>query len=277
MKGYCGIHAPLGHRVARQEAILSVTPGALHPLGFLKPHRPLIHAQLPAICDLAGHVYHEPALALIVKHCAAFGFIVDRVSHLLSANVKVVCEKEPDLARTIHVISHDDLAQIQVLVKVDHVVTDQAQGEIGMVQRNVRDQRAMDIIHGSLPALVVQPAKLPIDPDPKTTGVAGSVILLPHMRPVDVPQIVVVVKVDQQRSIPDGDISRHGTLPFSRCSSGVAASIERRATVWSGTPRPRPRVYATTKHGLGWQGFSGRQAAQVVGIAPTSPPARSAL
>lgn len=58
-----------------------------------------------------------------------------------------------------------DLAQIEILVKIDGVLADQPQPQVWMVELDVCDQRIADVVQFALPAIVAHPAELVIDPD----------------------------------------------------------------------------------------------------------------
>src|SRR6266516_6054613 len=73
----------------------------------------------------------------------------------------------------------------------------------------------------------IEPCKLPIDPDPCVRDRGGSFFLdiddidssvqfLTDMRPVNITEIVVLVKIQQQFSIPKWQVTRHGG--FLLCS-----------------------------------------------------------
>ena len=135
------IHAAVGHSVARQLTIFGVAPGALFALRLLDAHRPLIHAEDGTIRPLFGRVDQKPALALVVEDGPPLRLVVGRVAHLVAADVKVVDEEEePYLPLALRFVVDDDLAQVEILVKVHRVLTHQCQRQVGVLQRDLGDK-----------------------------------------------------------------------------------------------------------------------------------------
>src|SRR5436305_12122185 len=82
-------------------------------------------------------------------------------------------------------------------------------------------QRLPGIEQLTRPLRCIEPGKLPIDPDPGAGDRRGSFLLdiddidsgvqfLTDMRPVNITEIVVLVKIQQQFPIPEWQVSRHG-------------------------------------------------------------------
>ena len=147
---------------------------------------------------------------------AALRLVVGRVPHLVAADVKVLSEEEADFPLSIGLVVDDDLAQVEILVKVHHVLADQPQGQVGVVQRDLSDESVVGIVEGALPAVVVHPVELPVHPHAKARRVTGRVVLLTYVRPVEVAQLIGLVEVDQQRTIAYGDITGHNEISFFR-------------------------------------------------------------
>jgi hypothetical protein len=88
--------------------------------------------------------------------------------------------------------------QVQVPVEVDGVTDLKSQAPPLVVCRHIRQHGALAVPAGNLPAAVAAPAELPVVPDAHVTVVTTYVIRLAHMRPVEVPHVKVLVKVDEQ-------------------------------------------------------------------------------
>src|SRR5690606_22785790 len=59
-----------------------------------------------------------------------------------------------------------------------------------------------------LPARRVDPVKLAVDPNAQAVSVSEDVIVHPHPRVIEVSHVELVVKVDQQPSIPENERPR---------------------------------------------------------------------
>ena len=115
----------------------------------------------------------------------------------------------------VGLVVDDDLAQVEVLVKVHRVVADQPQGQVRMMQRDLSDQGFVGVVEGALPASVVHPAELSVHPHAKAGGVPNRVVLLAHVWPIQVAQLIGLVEVDQQRTISYRDVTGHENLLIS--------------------------------------------------------------
>src|SRR5438094_3650761 len=105
-----------------------------------------------------------------------------------------------------------------------------------MKQCHVGHQRLPGIEQLTPPLRCIEPRKLPIDPDP-CAGDRGSsffldiddidsgVQFLTDMRPVNITEIVVLVKIQQQLSIPEWQGSRHGGFALFSLATSAASSL----------------------------------------------------
>src|SRR5438067_13470599 len=105
------------------------------------------------------------------------------------------------------------MAQEKVVVEIHGIAEDQLEVQRGMNECHMGNKRLLGIEHLTLPLRRVEPGKLPIDPDSGMRDRGGSFFLdiddidssvqfLADMRPVNITEIVVLVKIQQQFSIP---------------------------------------------------------------------------
>lgn len=106
----------------------------------------------------------------------------------MAADVEILGEEEPHRALAVSLVVDRDLAQVEVLVEINCVLADQPQGQIGMVELDMGDQRVADVVQVALPAIIAHPAQLIIDPDAEAEGMPLRVVLLADVRPVEVAQ-----------------------------------------------------------------------------------------
>jgi hypothetical protein len=89
-----------------------------------------------------------------------------------------------------------------------------------MKEGHVGHERLLGIEQFTLPLGSIKPRKLPIDPDPGVGDREGNFLLdigdidssvqfLTDMRPVNITEMVVPVKIQQQFSIPEWQVSWH--------------------------------------------------------------------
>jgi len=86
-------------------------------------------------------------------------------------------------------------------VKIDGVVAGQLQAKLGVDQPHLGHQRLGEIAQIALPARPAEPRKLPIGPHAHPTGRAIGLVLAPDVGIVDIAELIVLVKADQQPSI----------------------------------------------------------------------------
>src|SRR2546428_8106707 len=105
-----------------------------------------------------------------------------------------------------------------------------------MKECHVGHQRLPGIEQLTLPLRCIEPRKLPLDPDPRAGDRRGSLLLdiddidsgvqfLTDMRPVNITEIVVLVKIQQQLSIPEWQVSRHGGFSLLSLATSDASSL----------------------------------------------------
>jgi len=186
------------HRISRKLAVLRIAPGAFLAAVFLDAHRPLIYAERPALLVPFCRIDQEPVLPFVVDQRGAIRFIVCRVSHYVAADVEILSEEEAYLSRTIRSVVEHHLAQIHILVEINRIIADQSERKIRVIQRNLGDQRVVRIVHGTLPARGTDPGEPAIHPDTQTARMTVRVVLLPHVWPVEIAQVICGVKVDQK-------------------------------------------------------------------------------
>lgn len=114
-------------------------------------------------------------------------------------------------------ILRDHLTKAEVLVEIHHIVADQPQCQVWMTKLDLRDERTANIVQCTLPTRIRYPAKLPVDPHAKATGVPRGMVLLAHVWPVDIAQFIVVAEFTSSEPFPTG-MSRGMVAPFPRTS-----------------------------------------------------------
>jgi hypothetical protein len=93
-----------------------------------------------------------------------------------------------------------------------------------MVDRNLGDQRAWKVAEIPLPILP-HPRKLILEPDPEAEGVTADMVLLSHVRKVEISNGIILIKTDEKLAIPNRDISRHAVSSTTLFFNGVATRI----------------------------------------------------
>src|SRR2546425_1644933 len=97
-------------------------------------------------------------------------------------------------------------------------------------------QRLPGIEQFTLPLRSIKPCKLPLNPDPSMGNREGNFLLdignidasvqfLTDMRPVNITEIVVLIKIQQQISIPEWQVSRHGGFSLLSLATSDASSL----------------------------------------------------
>ena len=95
------------------------------------------------------------------------------------------------------------------------------------MERYVGNERLRQVAEGPHPRLIVDPTEpaviiLSCDPDTKATGIAEGVVFGANIRKVQVAQVILVVKVHQQRTVPNGEIAGHGFPSFRDMTTNAA-------------------------------------------------------
>src|SRR5579884_1669756 len=104
------------------------------------------------------------------------------------------------------------MTQEEVVVEIHTIVEDQLELQRTMKECHMGNKRLLGIEYLTLPLSCVEPGKLPIDPDSRAgdrrssfffniDDIDASVQFLADMRPVNITEIVVLVKIQQQFSI----------------------------------------------------------------------------
>src|SRR5437870_5682987 len=104
------------------------------------------------------------------------------------------------------------MTQENVVVEIHGIARDQLELQRGMSECHMGNKRLPGIEQLTLPLRRVEPCKLPIDPDSCAGDRRGSFFLdindidscvqfLADMRPVNITEVVVLVKIQQQFSI----------------------------------------------------------------------------
>src|SRR5437868_5387794 len=103
-------------------------------------------------------------------------------------------------------ISYDDLAKVDVAVRIDGVVATKADADRVVLNQHIRDDRVAQIGERALPAVILNPAGLAVDPDAETEARAG-VILQADVRVVDVGEPVLRIERDDERAVANDQIA----------------------------------------------------------------------
>jgi hypothetical protein len=88
-----------------------------------------------------------------------------------------------------------------------------------MVQGHVRDEGVL-LIEELLFPFVTEPGKPIPGSHTEAAEVAAYMILLPHMREIEVPNEIILVKTNQKATVPYRDVTRHGSTPFALSIAG---------------------------------------------------------
>jgi hypothetical protein len=155
--------------------------------------------------------------------------VVDRlvigcVPSLCLADVKILAEEQPDLTRMVPVVYHFDGAEEDRPFGIHGVVAVERDAKLSMREADVRDEGIGEIVHLSLPAVVVKPGETAVYPDPHAVGMADRVVVPADMREIEITQAIAAVEVHQQAAVADRKIPWHFPIlaPFYSGSSNRA-------------------------------------------------------
>jgi hypothetical protein len=70
-----------------------------------------------------------------------------------------------------------------------------------VTQPDLRDQGFPLIEQFPLPFRSIKPCKLSIDPDTRVRNITASVQFLSYVRPIDIAEIIALIKIDQETTI----------------------------------------------------------------------------
>ena len=127
----------------------------------------------------------------------------------------VVVKEEAHLPRSIGLVRDKQVPQEDGAIEIDTITDHQLQLQARVVQCHMCYQCLLFIEYFTLPFRCVKPGKAPIHPDTRMGNIAGRMQCLANVRPVNIAQVVAFVKIEQETSVPDRDISRHCPDLFS--------------------------------------------------------------
>ena len=151
---------------------------------------------------------------LLVRHKGLLlGSVEDGISLGVTRDMPVIVEKETHLSRMSGLIRYHSMTQKDVVMEIHDIAEDQLEVQGRMKECHVGHERLLDIEEFTFPLRCIKPGKLPIDPDPGVGERESNFLLyigdvdagmqfLTNMRPVNIPEIVVLIKTQQEFSIP---------------------------------------------------------------------------
>src|SRR4051812_15917194 len=158
----------------------------------------------------------EVAASLVMDDGLRARVVVRRVADVVAVQMRVEVLEDADVAILARLVLDRDFLEVDVAIEIDRVPASQLDPQAGVAQVRVTDEGLVLVIDPPLPALLVDPRELPVDPDAEATGVAGRVVLETDVRVVDVPQRVGAVERDEEVAVAEREIARHGLGPARR-------------------------------------------------------------
>src|SRR3954462_9295934 len=98
--------------------------------------------------------------------------VVRRVADIVAVQVRVEVLEDADVALLARLVLDGDLFEVDVAIEVDRVPAAELDPQAGVLQASVPDERLVLVIDAPLPALLVDPRELPVDPDAEAASVA---------------------------------------------------------------------------------------------------------
>jgi hypothetical protein len=154
----------------------------------------------------SGH--QEIAVFFIMNDGFLVGVVIGRIPCRRFEEMKVVVEKEAEFPFSMGQVFQKDLFDVDILSVIHQVVAVKADSERTMGCSHLGHEHFIGVIQAK-PPVSVNPAKLTVDPDPQPEFMPSCVILFAHVGIIDIPQTVILIKRDQQRSISDRNITGH--------------------------------------------------------------------
>ena len=106
-------------------------------------------------------------------------------------------EEQAYLARVVPVIGDINPPEEYVPVKIHELRKGEGESYLGISGRNPGNQTIAFIEHFLLPLGAVNPGEAAINPDASTGYTAFGMVLLADIGIVDIPDVVISVKIDQ--------------------------------------------------------------------------------
>ena len=202
------VHLPLGNGIGLKTPVFGVQPGALRGVFGLAPHAELLEASpVPNLC-----VAQELHVALVVHDALCPRVEIGRVADPVALQPEVGVEVERERSFAVHQVLHDDPAHEDRTVEVHRVGADQLHAQPRVPKPDVGDQRVVGVVQVARPLVVADPGKLTVHADAKSAGTPAGLVFRADPRVVDVAHAVARVEIDEQRSIAQGKVARHGVI-----------------------------------------------------------------
>jgi hypothetical protein len=154
-------------------------------------------------------IYEKIPIGLIVYDRACPGIIISRVSNGITIKIKVVTEKKPYLPLIPLQIYHLDLFDIYVQVHINQVMAAQFQTQGLVFQKNV-GYKGVILIPQVLFPFRTHPGTASIHPHAKTKSGPVCMVLLSYKREIDIPDLIIRVKIQKKIAVAYGNIFGHG-------------------------------------------------------------------
>ena len=135
---------------------------------------------------------------------------VGRVPDPVALQPEVGVEVERERTFAIQQILHHDPPQVNRTVEVHRVRANQLNAQARVLEPDIRDEGVLRIVQVTRPLVVADPRKLTVHANAEPASAAAGLILGAHPRVVDVAHAVARVEVDEERSVAQGEVARHG-------------------------------------------------------------------
>ena len=232
----------LADGVAGEAAVLGVAPRALGPAEPAHAGGELVHAvPVPAVALPPAETRQDVPRPPVMDHRLQPWVVVGRVAYLRAVHREVLLEEQADLAARRGRVLDTNLPDVHVAVEVDRVAARQPDAQALVRQPDVGGQRFRQVPQRLGPALVGGPGEPAVGPHAEAAGSPAGVVLLAHVREIQVADLIVGIEGDKQVAVADGNIARHVT-PFQP-PLGSGGALYARQTPGSMKPDGRiPRL-----------------------------------
>src|SRR2546430_16077418 len=132
----------------------------------------------------------EVAASFVVHDGLRARVVVRGIAGLVAVEVRIEVLEQAHVALATSLVLDSHLFEVQVAVEVHGVAAMERYTEPTVPQMRVAYQRFMFVVDGALPARLVDPGELAVDPEAEAARFADGVVLETDVGIEDVPQLV---------------------------------------------------------------------------------------
>lgn len=150
----------------------------------------------------------------VMDYSPSLWIVSCRIPHVVPVNAEVVGKENADFSALGLQVLYLNLPDVDVLVKIYRISSRDQQAKILIVKTHIGDQRIGNISEIQIPHLF-DPREPTVNPHTKATIITVDMILLTHVRKIQIPDSILTVKAYEKSSITYGDVSGHCESPFA--------------------------------------------------------------